>query len=133
MIPSTEVSRAPRPVPCCRPAAGALVGPSAASAAGKLGFIGRVIDGNAPLAPGRVVTIHGAVMARSETCIEARVDVPSTRHGRAVWLCWHDARLAGNLPGVGEPITARARITGVKTGADGAIPFSDSFVLMRTE
>jgi len=113
--------------------AAALVGPSAATPTGKLTFTGRVIDGDAPLAPGRVVTIHGAVIARSATCIEARVDLPAHHRDAMVWLCSHGAKLADDSPDVGEPITARARISGIKTTADGAIPFSDSFILMRTD
>ena len=57
--------------------AAALVGPSAATPTGKIGFTGHVIDGNAPLAPGRIVTIHGAVIARSETCIAPARPAPT--------------------------------------------------------
>ena len=81
--------------------AAALVGPSAATPTGKLTFTGRVIDGDAPLAPGRVVTIHGAVIARSATCIEARVDLPAHHRDAMVWLCSHGAKLADDSPDVG--------------------------------
>lgn len=114
-------------------AAAALVGPSAATPPGRVSFSGRVIDGSAPLAPGRIVTIHGAVIARSATCIEARVDLPSPRHPAALWLCSRGGQVASDLPGIGEPVTARARISGLKPAAEGAVPYSDSFILMRTD
>ena len=114
-------------------AAATLVGPSAATPPGTITFTGRVIDGNAPLAPGRIVTVHGAVIARSETCVEARVDLPSRADGMALWLCSQDTGAAADLPDIGEPIAARARISGVRVSAEGAVPFSDSFVLMRSD
>lgn len=114
-------------------AAAALVGPSAATPSGTIGFSGRVIDGNAPLAPGTVVTIHGDVIARSETCIEARVAAPGKPYRARLWLCSPDHHQPRELPDIGEPVAARARITGVRTTAEGAIPYSDSFILMRVD
>lgn len=114
-------------------AATALVGPSAATPSGTIGFSGRVIDGNASLAPGTVVTIHGDVIARSESCIEARVAAPGKPHRPRLWLCSPDHHPPGTLPGIGEPVAARARITGIRTTADGAVPYSDSFILMRVD
>lgn len=113
-------------------AATALVGPSAATPSGTIGFSGRVIDGNAALAPGTVVTIHGDVIARSESCIEARVAAPGKPRRPRLWLCSPDHQ-PRELPGIGEPVAARARITGIRTTTEGAVPYSDSFILMRTD
>lgn len=111
----------------------ALMGPSAAMPSGIVSFSGRVVDGSASLAPGMIVTIHGDVIARSETCIEARVATSGKSHHATLWLCSPDNHPPRALPGIGQQVIARARITGIRTTADGAIPYSDSFILMRVD
>lgn len=106
-----------------------LVGPSVAATTGTISFSGRVIDPTQPLVQGSVVTVHGAVTARAEACVETRVEVPGASHAAPLWLCSTDAQAAARMPRVGEPVNARARITGVRTSPGGEVPVSDSFVL----
>lgn len=100
---------------------------------GTITFSGRILDGEAPVAPGRVVSVRGNVIAHSAGCIEARIASPQAAGDLELWLCPPGNRIAGTLPGVGEPIAARARITGVKATPQGTVPFSDSFVLLRAD
>lgn len=114
-------------------AAAALVSRSTAATTGTISFSGRIVDGNSAFAPGQVVTIHGAVIARSESCIEARVTSTQAPGKSELWLCAPDDRITSTMPSVGEPVAARARITGVRMTVEGVMPFSDSFVLMRMD
>lgn len=111
----------------------ALASPSDAAHNGTISFSGRILDGNAPFATGSVVTIRGDVIARSASCIEARIAAAQPANKSELWLCSPDDRGMHGMPGVGEPVAARARITGVRTTAEGEVPFSDSFVLMRMD
>ena len=118
-------------VPIVLPAIAAIAQASSSDTprSGTLTFSGRILDDNAPLTPGQVVTIRGDVIARSESCIEARI----TSTQSELWLCSPNGRIASNMPDVGDPVAARARITGIKTTTEGEIPLSDSFVLMRVD
>lgn len=100
---------------------------------GTITFSGRILDDDAQLAPGRVISVRGSVVARSEGCIEARMASPQPTRSLELWLCPPGNRIAGTAPDVGEPIAARVRITGMKATAKGAVPLSDSFVLMRAD
>lgn len=109
----------------------AMLRPSVARPANTITFSGRVVDGAMPFAPGVIVTIQGEVIARSHACIEARVEVPRVPRQPRLLLCPPSGRWPGELPRVGEPVAARARITGIRATPDGATPCSQSFVLMR--
>lgn len=111
----------------------ALASPSDAARNGTVTFSGRIRDGNTPLAPGDVVTVRGNVIARSESCIEARVASTQSPVPSELWLCMPARRITDDMPDVGEPVAARARITGMRATAEGDIPFSNSFVLMRMD
>lgn len=109
----------------------ALAGHGATAGTGTITFSGRIVDPAHPLVPGAIVTVHGTVIARSETCIEARVAIPKQSHPAALWLCSPDVEAASQLPDVGDPVAARARITGMKSTPTGATPRSDSFILLN--
>lgn len=111
----------------------ALASPNESSRTGTITFNGRILDGTEGLTPGRIVTIRGNVVARADNCIEARVDAPQPAGQPNLWLCSPDGQVAGRMPDVGEPVAARARITRIRTSAEGDIPLSDSFVLMRAD
>lgn len=122
-------------VPIVLPAIAAIAQASSSDTprSGTLTFSGRILDDNAPLTPGQVVTIRGDVIARSESCIEARITSTQPAGNSELWLCSPNGRIASNMPDVGDPVAARARITGIKTTTEGEIPLSDSFVLMRVD
>lgn len=105
----------------------------AATPTGTITFSGHITDPNTPFPPGSVVNVHGAVVARSDTCIEARVPRPQSPRGAMLWLCSRDTQSAHSLPDVGLAINARARITRVEASAAGDVPYSDSFVLLRAD
>lgn len=102
----------------------------AAADTGTITFTGHIVDPGDPLVPGSIVTVHGAVIARSESCIEARVSTPTQPRAAALWLCSSGAEGAARLPDVGKQVTARARITGLKATSTGTAPRSDSFILL---
>lgn len=102
----------------------------AAAETGTITFSGHIIDPANPLVPGSIVTVHGAVIARSESCIEARVSTPTQPRAAALWLCASRGAGVSRLPDVGEQVTARARITGLKATSTGTAPRSDSFILL---
>lgn len=108
-----------------------MLRPGMATPANTIAFSGRVVDGAMPFATGVIVTIQGEVVARSNACIEARVEVPRVPRQTRLLLCPPGGRQPGGLPRVGEPVAARARITGIRMTPDGATPCSESFVLMR--
>lgn len=95
----------------------------AATPTGTITFTGRVTDSDAPFAPGSIVTVHATVIAHSKTCVGTRVDRPKPRRDAILWLCPRSAQAANPLLEVGAPITARARISAVKTTADRERPF----------
>lgn len=105
----------------------------AATPAGTISFVGHILDSHTPFPTGSVVTVRGAIVARSQSCIEARVERPQSPKGTMLWLCSADAESAHSLPGVGLAINARARITRVQASATGDVPCSDSFVLLRVD
>jgi type 1 fimbria pilin len=109
----------------------ALACHGATAGSGAVTFSGRIVDPARPLVPGAVVTVHGTVIARSETCIEARVSIPQQPHSAALWLCSHGSDATSHLPDIGDPVTARARITGMKSTSVGNAPRSDSFILLN--
>ena len=111
-------------------AAATLAGSRAATPTGRITFTGWVVGPDTPFVPGAVVTVDGAVVARSKTCIEARVQRSEHPRDAVLWLC-SPKEGAHPLPEVGAPVHARARITSLKATADGAVPASDSFVLLR--
>lgn len=111
----------------------ALAGPSDASRNGTITFSGQITDSKTPLAPGRIVTVRGDVIARTAGCIEASVALMPPTGQSKLWLCSPSDRTIANMPDVGDPIAARARITGMKTTAEGEIALSDSFVLMQAD
>lgn len=111
-------------------AVAALMDVRAATPTGRIAFTGWVAGPDTPFAPGSIVTVRATVVARSGACVETRIDKPESGHDATLWLCPHAANDANPSLGVGAPITARARITGVKTTAKGAAPLSDSFILL---
>ncbi|WHZ20540.1 MAG: hypothetical protein OJF55_002689 [Rhodanobacteraceae bacterium] len=111
----------------------ALANPGDASSNGSISFNGQILDGNTLLAQGSVITIRGDVIARSENCIKARIASAQPAGNPELWLCSPGGRNASGMPNVGEPIAARARITGVRTAPEGEVLYSDSFVLLRVD
>lgn len=107
-----------------------FAGAHAATPTGQITFSGLIVDGNTPFPPGAVLTIHGIAVTRSGSCTGIRVPQRKPRPPALLWLC---SPPAPNQIVIGSPITARARVTGIKQMADGNAPYSDTFVLFRSD
>lgn len=113
-------------------AAAAFAGSRAATPTGTITFTGLIVDPNTPFVPGSIVTVHGTVVARSGQCAETRVMRRNPQPAAFLWLCTHAQNARPQLA-VGSAVVARARITGIKATDAGQAPYSDSFILLRTD